>query len=72
MLPDPHFYWKITALAFYNLAVSKLPTYQFLSVYAEHEGKKCESILILVGRFKGAPYPLREVSAVQPHPNQSC
>lgn len=59
MLPDPYFYWKVKALAFYKLAVLELLTYWFLSVSAEQEGKTDESILVLVGRFKGAPYPLR-------------
>lgn len=54
MLPDPHFYCKVRILAFYNLVISELPTYQFLSVSAEQEERKYKSILILVGRSKGS------------------
>lgn len=62
MLPHPHFYWKVKALSFYKLAILELPTYWFLSDFAEQEGKKYEYILVLVGRFKSAPYPLRNTS----------
>lgn len=72
MLPDPHLYWKVRALTCYNLVISGLSAYWFLSVSAEQEDKKYESVLILVGRSKGARIIYKSVPAVQPHSNPPC